>query len=339
MSSLMLPSEAPMPPCAATVCERVGNTFESTQTERPARASCSDARIPEPPAPTITTSKRRRGRELLIAAILLHSPENLRSVARTCEQPEDRQGLQHQPHANRLDVVHPDVAHADPGVIKEREQRDEGGELHPLRGEDRGPAVVGKILRSEEPDEQDDGVDRHDGGGNTLREPVAQTVVRADDKTLRADAVIGCHFSEHPEEFCRNGKSKERGNDQDDDRGLLALFLGHRAVVGIHQKVTDAGAEVEEEGPGEDQHDELDDDAGQEAFEHFEAEFGGEALIEQIQQEGQEDEQQCTAYAMKDRYAPCERQTVREQYLPEPDVPEFRPRFFYGFSHARPLLL
>src|SRR6201995_4955538 len=127
----MLPSDAPMPPCAATVCERVGNTFDSTQTDRPARASCSDARIPEPPAPTITTSKRRRGREFLIAAILLHSPENLRSVARTREQPDDRQRLKQQPQSDRLDVVHPDVANPDPRVIEQRQQRDEGGEFHP----------------------------------------------------------------------------------------------------------------------------------------------------------------------------------------------------------------
>src|SRR6185503_1292750 len=141
LSSLMLPSEAPMPPCAATVCERVGNTFESTQTDRPARASCSEARIPEPPAPTMTTSKRRRGREFLIAGILLHSPENLRSVARTREQPNDRQRLQRETHTGGLHVIHPDVAHADPGVIEQREQRDEGRELHPLRGEDRCPAL------------------------------------------------------------------------------------------------------------------------------------------------------------------------------------------------------
>src|SRR6201986_4002277 len=108
----MLPSDAPMPPCAATVCERVGNTFDSTQTDRPARASCSDARIPEPPAPTITTSKRRRGREFLIAAILLHSPENLRGVARTREQPDDRQRLKDEPRADRLDGVHPDISYA-----------------------------------------------------------------------------------------------------------------------------------------------------------------------------------------------------------------------------------
>lgn len=53
------PSEAPTPPCAATVCERVGKTLDSTATLRPARASCSEARMPEPPAPTITTSNLR----------------------------------------------------------------------------------------------------------------------------------------------------------------------------------------------------------------------------------------------------------------------------------------
>src|ERR1700761_6358125 len=173
----MLPSEAPMPPWAATVCDRVGNTLDSTQTDRPARASCSEARIPEPPAPTITTSNLRRGREFLIAAILLHSPENLRSVARTCEQPDDRQRLQQKPRANGLDVVHPDVANADPGVIEQRQQRDEGSELQPLRGEDRRPAVVREGLRGEEPREQNDGVDGNDDGRDALCEPVAQTVV------------------------------------------------------------------------------------------------------------------------------------------------------------------
>src|SRR5574343_867820 len=59
LSSDMLPSEAPMPPCAATVCERVGKTLDSTATFRPARDSCSEARMPEPPAPTMTTSNLR----------------------------------------------------------------------------------------------------------------------------------------------------------------------------------------------------------------------------------------------------------------------------------------
>ena len=50
-----------MPPCAATVCERVGKTFDSTATDSPASASCSDARMPAPPAPTTSASNLRTG--------------------------------------------------------------------------------------------------------------------------------------------------------------------------------------------------------------------------------------------------------------------------------------
>src|ERR1041384_5915792 len=51
LSSVELASGAAIPPCAATVCERVGNTLESTATRKSARASSSAARIPEPPGP------------------------------------------------------------------------------------------------------------------------------------------------------------------------------------------------------------------------------------------------------------------------------------------------
>ena len=64
----MLPSAAPIPPCAATVCERVGKTFDITATLNPASASCSDARMPAPPAPTISASNLRVG----IAIYTLH---------------------------------------------------------------------------------------------------------------------------------------------------------------------------------------------------------------------------------------------------------------------------
>src|SRR5690606_10555185 len=67
LSSLMLPSEALTPPWAATVCERVGNTLESTATDKPAWANCSEQRMPAPPAPTSTTSNWRRGKDLLTA--------------------------------------------------------------------------------------------------------------------------------------------------------------------------------------------------------------------------------------------------------------------------------
>src|SRR5690606_2708460 len=67
-SSLMLPSEALTPPWAATVCERVGNTLDSTATDKPASANCKEQRTPAPPAPTTTTSHWRRGIEFLTAA-------------------------------------------------------------------------------------------------------------------------------------------------------------------------------------------------------------------------------------------------------------------------------
>src|SRR5690606_29654906 len=68
LSSLMLPNEALTPPCAATVCERVGNTLLKTATDKPACASCKEQRMPAPPAPTTTTSNWRRGNDVLTAA-------------------------------------------------------------------------------------------------------------------------------------------------------------------------------------------------------------------------------------------------------------------------------
>ena len=55
-SAPMLPSEAEMPPWAATVCERVGKTLDTQAVFSPALAHPSAARSPEPPAPTTTTS-------------------------------------------------------------------------------------------------------------------------------------------------------------------------------------------------------------------------------------------------------------------------------------------
>ena len=46
-----------MPPCAAPVWLRVGNTFVSTATDKsPPRDALSAAAMPAPPAPTMTTS-------------------------------------------------------------------------------------------------------------------------------------------------------------------------------------------------------------------------------------------------------------------------------------------
>ena len=56
LSAPMLASEAATPPCAATVCERVGKTFVTQAVRRPACEQPTVARSPAPPAPTTTTS-------------------------------------------------------------------------------------------------------------------------------------------------------------------------------------------------------------------------------------------------------------------------------------------
>src|SRR5882724_2087310 len=127
----MLPSDAPMPPCAATVCERVGNTFDSTTTFRPAIASCSEARMPAPPEPMITTSNLRcatdERRELT-----LKPPQHLNRPSRTADQPHDGEHLQRKTRHNRVHVIHEHVAHADPHVVQHGHDDDEGQHLHPL---------------------------------------------------------------------------------------------------------------------------------------------------------------------------------------------------------------
>jgi hypothetical protein len=55
-SSVILPSAALMPPCAATVCERVGNSFVIQAVLRPASANPNVARKPAPPAPMTIAS-------------------------------------------------------------------------------------------------------------------------------------------------------------------------------------------------------------------------------------------------------------------------------------------
>src|ERR1051326_7144509 len=105
LSSPMLPSEAPIPPCAATVWERVGKTLVRTATLSPACASSSAARIPEPPAPTITASNLRTGIAMSAAPEDRDDPDEIEQ-----ERDHDRH-LQREAHSRRMDVIHEDVAH------------------------------------------------------------------------------------------------------------------------------------------------------------------------------------------------------------------------------------
>src|SRR6266702_3168690 len=175
-SSPMLPSAAPIPPCAATVCERVGNTLESTATLKPASANCSAARRPAPPAPTTTASKLR------LATATSDSPEDLHRPAGTACEPQDRRDLQREAQPGMLDVIHPDVAHADPGVDKHARDQQERREAHPPLGEQRLPP---RVAHRPGPDEEEDHrVADHHQRGDALREPVLQPVMRADDDAV-----------------------------------------------------------------------------------------------------------------------------------------------------------
>ena len=53
----MLPNAALIPPCAATVCERVGNNLDIHATSYPFSANPMVARSPAPPAPMTIASK------------------------------------------------------------------------------------------------------------------------------------------------------------------------------------------------------------------------------------------------------------------------------------------
>src|SRR3989338_2568451 len=55
-SLVMFPSAALMPPWAATVCDRVGNSFVMHAVLNPFSVSPTAARRPAPPAPTTTQS-------------------------------------------------------------------------------------------------------------------------------------------------------------------------------------------------------------------------------------------------------------------------------------------
>src|SRR5712692_9588919 len=125
LSSPELASGAAMPPCAATVCERVGKTLESTATLRFARASSSAARMPEPPAPTTIASNFR------IVNVTVSAPQDLHRPAEIGGNEEDSDDLQAEPKAVVPGVVHHDVAHAHPGVPSQADREEQRRDAQP----------------------------------------------------------------------------------------------------------------------------------------------------------------------------------------------------------------
>src|SRR6266853_228134 len=177
-SSPMLPSAAPIPPCAATVCERVGNTLESTATLNPASDSCSAARRPAPPAPTTTASKLR------LATTTSDSPEDLHRPYRVVGERQKYQDFEREADSGRLDVVHQNVAYAHPGVQHRAEREQAERQPHPPFREQAFPDRMSERRRAPDADQDHQGGERHHRRRDALREPSGEPVVRADDDAL-----------------------------------------------------------------------------------------------------------------------------------------------------------
>jgi hypothetical protein len=108
-------------------------------------------------------------------------------LQRICSRPagvadQHRSGRNHaeQTQAVRLDVVHPDVPHADPGVVEQADEEQEGQELHEAVGENAAPGFEGVGPDGTDDDQEDDRVDRHDDGRGTLDDPVLEAVMGPD---------------------------------------------------------------------------------------------------------------------------------------------------------------
>src|SRR5258708_20072027 len=111
-----------------------------------------------------------------------------RQAGKACE-PQARRDLQREAQPAVLDVIHPDVAHADPGVDQDARDEKKGRKAHPPLREQRLPRGIRHRPASQSEQERDR-IDEHHHGGDALGEPARQSVVRADD-----DA---CHHSFAP---------------------------------------------------------------------------------------------------------------------------------------------
>ena len=205
---------------------------------------------------------------------------------------------QAQPH--RLDVVHPDVAHADPGMHRQRDDHDEGGKAHPLLREDRRPAHVAELGAEQQLHDQHQRVQRHQHGGDALAEPVAQPVVGADHQTLGAEGVV-VHVASpqySPNSLAPSTRVSKPLSAQRDQRRDAALLQGD-AVGDVHPQVAHAGDQVMQIRPDQRQHDQLEQERGHETdagdegvAEALVRDLAGEAHVEQPHHQRQQHEHQ-----------------------------------------------
>ena len=222
--------------------------------------SCSAARRPAPPAPTTTTSKLRFASATPVSRESA-SPSRRTRPATGWSRPE------REPQAGVLDVVHPDVAHADPGVDQDARDEEEGRELHPPVSEQRRPRRVAHRAR---PDgEEEHRVGDHQQRGDPLGEPVLEAVVRADDDALH-------HMRAAIEAVSARLTMKTA-------KALRLRHVQARADVDVEEQVADAGAHVVQQRPDRRDHQKLGDRIAQRFARLGVAALGRQASVEQVQ--------------------------------------------------------
>ncbi|MPN04451.1 hypothetical protein SDC9_151689 [bioreactor metagenome] len=92
--------------------------------------------------------------------------------------------MQGQAQAGRLHVIHPDVTHADPGVVEQADEEEESQELDDAIGENTLPSLEGARTNNQQHGSDQHGIDRHDDGGGALGNPVLQAIMSADNDTI-----------------------------------------------------------------------------------------------------------------------------------------------------------
>src|SRR5690606_205467 len=141
LSSPMLPSAAEMPPCAATVWERVGKTLVTQAVFRPFCARPKVARRPAPPAPTTTTSYLC---SMILYAEVIGSARQRDACDREqrCESAdgaeEVHKQLERDPGATSVHVVLDDHLETELGMPEQRD-RERGQQDRVARPGDRRP--------------------------------------------------------------------------------------------------------------------------------------------------------------------------------------------------------
>src|SRR5690606_20012229 len=101
--------------------------------------------------------------------------------------------------SDTTDIIHPDVANADPGMPHDGEESQRGqrlpeGETKTGEGEQVAPAIEVDFGREQEADQQHDGVHGHDDGGDALHDEIDRAVVRAHNQTLGTNTFLSRHY-------------------------------------------------------------------------------------------------------------------------------------------------